>query len=317
MTTVPLREVVSVIGGGTPRKSSPEYYGGSIPWVTPKDMKRSVISSSVVSLTELGVQNSPAKLVPASSVLVVVRSGVLKHTLPVALTSAPVTLNQDMKALVPKAAVHAPYLARLVKSLQPVVLGWVRATTADNFPIDQLLDYEIDLPVFEEQRRIAAILDHADNIRAQKRSFRDAVATLKLSAFEDLFGSTQPTAALGDCGEVQGGLQVSAKRAGLPIELPYLRVANVYRGRLDLGEVKTIRATEAEAARTRLEVGDLLFVEGHANPKEVGRIAMWDGSISNCVHQNHLIRVRLNTKKILPDFADIWFNSNAVNFAGG
>lgn len=138
MSRVVLREIVTVRGGGTPRKSSAHFYGGDIPWVTPKDMKRPLIGESEVTLTEVGLRNSPAKLVPEGSVLVVVRSGVLKHTLPVALTTRPVTVNQDMKALTPSSTVHAPYLARLLRALQPTVLSWVRATTADNFPIDSL-----------------------------------------------------------------------------------------------------------------------------------------------------------------------------------
>ncbi|MEO5897507.1 MAG: restriction endonuclease subunit S, partial [Vicinamibacterales bacterium] len=68
--------------------------------------------------------------------------------------------------------------------------------------------------------------------------------------------------------------------------MPYLRVANVYRGVLDLREIKTIRATEAEIARTTLLKDDFLVVEGHGNPSEVGRGALWDGSIPGCVHQN-------------------------------
>lgn len=118
-----------------------------------------------------------------------------------------------------------------------------------------------------------------------------------------------PTVPLGECGEVQGGLQVSRKRQSLPIQRPYLRVANVYRDRLDLSEVKTIQTTELEATRTRLQRGDLLFVEGHANLNEVGRVAVWDGSIADCLHQNHLIRVRLNPGVLLPAFAVKWFNS--------
>lgn len=116
-------------------------------------------------------------------------------------------------------------------------------------------------------------------------------------------------AALGDCGELQGGLQVTSKRHSLPVCRPYLRVANVYRDRLDLTEVKTIRTTELEADRTRLAKGDLLFVEGHGNPAEVGRVAVWDGSIPDCVHQNHLIRVRLDQSVLLPEFAAKWFGS--------
>ncbi|WP_090967499.1 restriction endonuclease subunit S [Nocardioides exalbidus] len=141
-----LRDVVAVRGGGTPRRSTAEFYGGSIPWVTPKDMKRAIVSDSSVRLTQAGVDNSPAKLIASGSVLVVVRSGVLKHTLPVALTTAPVTVNQDMKALTPSAEVHPAFLARLVKSLQPRVLTWVRATTADNFPIESLLELDVEIP---------------------------------------------------------------------------------------------------------------------------------------------------------------------------
>ncbi len=101
MKVVPLGEIVQVKGGGTPRKSCPDFFGGQVPWVTPKDMKKWRISDSSVRLTLAGVENSPARIVEPGSVLVVVRSGVLKHTLPVALTTAAVTVNQDLKALTP------------------------------------------------------------------------------------------------------------------------------------------------------------------------------------------------------------------------
>lgn len=188
MKVVRIRDVVSVIGGGTPRRSTADFYGGSIPWVTPKDMKVPVISGSQVTLTEEGLSNSPAKLVPPGSTLVVVRSGVLKHTLPVAITDVPVALNQDMKALVPHQAVHPPWLARLVKSLQPTVLTWVRATTADNFPIDNLLDLEIELLPLDEQRRIAAILDHADAVRNSQGRVLTQLNELAPAIFLDMFG---------------------------------------------------------------------------------------------------------------------------------
>jgi type I restriction enzyme, S subunit len=205
VTSAVLGDLVTVRGGGTPRKSVPDYYGGGIPWVTPKDMKRPVIDSSRVTLTTAGVTNSPAKLVPSGSVLVVVRSGVLKHTLPVALTSAQVTLNQDMKALVPHEELDGAYLARLLKAWQPEILSWVRATTADNFPIHKLLDLKIDLPALPEQRRIAAILDQADVLRAKRRQVLAHVDTLKQSIFRDMFGTESWDATLGELADVQIG----------------------------------------------------------------------------------------------------------------
>ncbi|NLJ54445.1 MAG: restriction endonuclease subunit S, partial [Intrasporangiaceae bacterium] len=157
----------------------------------------------------------------------------------------------------------------------------------------------------------AGTLDQADAIRAKRRQVLAHLDSLTQSIFHDMFGRDEATAEFGDVAEIQGGLQVSAKRAALPVEVPYLRVANAHRGRLDLAEVKTLRATEAEVDRTRLRKYDLLFVEGHANPLEVGRVAMWDGSVAGCVHQNHLIRGRIDKQRLLPVVALHWFNSVA------
>ena len=114
---------------------------------------------------------------------------------------------------------------------------------------------------------------------------------------------------IGDLAEVQGGLQVTSARKNLPVEVPYLRVANVYRGVLDLSEIKTIRATPAEIQRTTLVKDDLLVVEGHGNPNEIGRAALWNGEIEQCVHQNHLIRARFDCTKVEPVFASEYVNS--------
>lgn len=202
---VTLREVVKVLGGGTPRKSVSSYYNGGIPWVTPKDMKRPLIGESEVTLSEAGMKNSPAKLVPEGSVLVVVRSGVLKHTLPVALTTRPVTVNQDMKALTPSHNLDPSYLARLLKALQPTVLGWVRATTADNFPINNLLNLEIELPHLLKQRRIAAILDHADVLRVKRRQVLAHMDSLTQSIFSRMFEGEAWDLTLNDLADIQIG----------------------------------------------------------------------------------------------------------------
>ena len=74
-------------------------------------------------------------------------------------------------------------------------------------------------------------------------------------------------------------------------------------------EIKTICVTQSELQRTLLKAGDLLLVEGHGNPDEIGRCAVWDGSIHPCVHQNHLIRVQPDRKLVLPIFLSYFLNS--------
>ncbi len=166
------------------------------------------------------------------------------------------------------------------------------------FGTAQLKALEIPLPPLDEQRRIVGLLDRAAEIRRRADAARAKARAIIPALFLDTFGDPAKNprgwqvAELAKHADVQGGVQVSAKRATLPVELPYLRVANVMRGRLDLSEIKLIRVTASEGHRTNLVRGDVLVVEGHGNPNEIGRAAVWDGSIAGCIHQNHLIRVR-------------------------
>ena len=110
-------------------------------------------------------------------------------------------------------------------------------------------------------------------------------------------------------GFVIGGLtKNAAKRGGHTRMLPYLRVANVYANRLDLSDLQEIGVTDSEVEKLLLEKDDLLVVEGNGSRDQVGRIARWDGSVDPCVHQNHVIKVRLGEPKVAP-WALYWFLS--------
>ena len=95
---------------------------------------------------------------------------------------------------------------------------------------------------------------------------------------------------LAGLGTVNGGLTKNQGRNSFPLKAAYLRVANVYTNRLELDEIKQIGVTQDELRRTRLVPGDLLFVEGNGSIGQIGRVALWDGSIPDMTHQNHLIR---------------------------
>ena len=108
--------------------------------------------------------------------------------------------------------------------------------------------------------------------------------------------------------EVQGGIQKQPKRAPKQNSHPFLRVANVLRGRLDLSDVHQIELFGDELDRLRLRRGDLLVVEGNGSPTEIGRMAVWNAEIEGCVHQNHLIRIRPHNE-IIPEFVAYYWNS--------
>jgi type I restriction enzyme S subunit len=118
-----------------------------------------------------------------------------------------------------------------------------------------------------------------------------------------------PMAPLGKYGKVSYGIQKSpANRPGAHAR-PYLRVANVQRGVLDLREIKYINVPDEEMPKLRLNVGDVLLCEGNS-PDLVGRGAIWRGEIEDCVHQNHVLRVRLNQAQLLPEFVLAVINSS-------
>jgi type I restriction enzyme, S subunit len=121
--------------------------------------------------------------------------------------------------------------------------------------------------------------------------------------------STYPYLPLGEIATVSYGVQKSpSNRPGVHAR-PYLRVANVRKGHLDLSEIKYINVPDTEFEFYKVVAGDILFVEGNGSRAELGRVAIWNGEIENCVHQNHLIKVRPNKTLLCSKYAMFWFNS--------
>lgn len=166
-------------------------------------------------------------------------------------------------------------------------------------------DIQIPLPPIQEQQRIVnrieelfSELDKAEETllkaKEQLEVYRQAVLSTE---FENV-SLINITSAF----DITGGLTKNSKRKELKFKRPYLRVANVYYNRLDLTDIQEIGISATEEARTLLQKDDLLFVEGNGSKDQIGRVAVWDGSIANCLHQNHIIKGRGNGK-ILPIYA--------------
>lgn len=117
---------------------------------------------------------------------------------------------------------------------------------------------------------------------------------------------------LGEIAEVVGGVTKDTKKQSDPTlpEVPYLRVANVQRGYLDLREITKIRVPESTVTKLRLLPGDVLLNEGGDRDK-LGRGWVWEGQIPNCIHQNHVFRARLPMEAVLPKFLAWYINDPA------
>ncbi len=125
----------------------------------------------------------------------------------------------------------------------------------------------------------------------------------------DISGGRFPVTILGNVAAVSYGIQKCPANRPDQHPRPYLRVANVQRGELDLRDIKYIDVLDAELPNLGLQTGDILFVEGNGSRAELGRCALWHGEIRDCVHQNHILKVRPDHSKLLPGYAMTWFNT--------
>lgn len=157
----PLREFVTIRGGGTPSKRNPLFWEGQIPWIAPKDMKSREIWGGINHISERATLDSPAKLLDPGSVLIVVRGMILTHTVPSAVLRVPATINQDMKALSPDENVIPEYLCSALWALNHQLLELVEKSTHDTRKLEtpKLLNFEVPVPTLSEQRRMVAYLD--------------------------------------------------------------------------------------------------------------------------------------------------------------
>jgi type I restriction enzyme S subunit len=203
--------------------------------------------------------------------------------------------------------VHADYLLRYLKS------GWgnaqVRANTEgavrDSLKFNGLENIKIPLPLLDDQIRIAHLLGKVEGLIAQRKQYLQQLDDLLKSVFLEMFGFRNGTYTrwgierLALSSEVVSGVTKGKKYIDQKlIEVPYMRVANVQDGHFFLNEVKTIPVTQKEIEQYQLVRGDLLLTEG-GDPDKLGRGAVWKEQVPNCIHQNHIFRVRIHDQGVI------------------
>ena len=302
-------------GGGTPSKSTASYWrNGVVPWVSPKDMKRTVIEDAADKLSEAALTNPSTKLVPAGSVLIVSRSGILKHTLPVAVTAREVAINQDIKALIPHAGVDPSFVAT---QLRAEARGILRETvksgmTVESIDFGRLRKFRIRVAPTNEQPRILAKLEpllarcrsvrselaRVDALAMRQRravlvaAFRGSlvqtprgndgvplgwtVVSLGSLMSERLSNGLSPRSATGDTGTL--ALKLTATTSGVL--------------RLDANAVKRVDITLPPDSKYWLKPGDLLIQRANSL-EHVGAAAIFEGEEHKYIYPDLMIRVRI------------------------
>jgi type I restriction enzyme S subunit len=333
--TKKLSDVCEIIMGQSPPSSDYNTTGEGMPFFQGKAEFGELYPTTVKYCT------APKKIAEPEDILLSVRAPVG----PTNLAPSRACIGRGLAAIRFKNRQNQKYLLHFFRHIEPWLSKTGTGSTFTAISKKDVHEIEIPLPPLSEQRRIADKLDillakvnkcksRLERIPEILKRFRQSVladacsgkltedwreengVSLKASNVEaGKIVSDEPYELpeswawvyVDDIADVQGGIQKQPKRKPLKNRYPFLRVANVLRGRLDLAEIHEVELFAGELERFRLVKGDVLVVEGNGSFSEIGRSAIWDGSIKDCVHQNHIIRVR--PVKCHPRYFDYYWNS--------
>ncbi len=205
--------------------------------------------------------------------------------------------SSAMKILKPVDSVSLRYLYYFMNTIS------VDTGLHKRYWISKFANIQIPLPLLETQNQIAAELDKITSLIEKRKSQLEKLDLLIKSKFIEMFDDILQHASkakLAEIAKISGGLTKNSKRNQLETKMKYLRVANVYFNRLDLTEIAEIGVVPSECEKYLVKKNDILIVEGNGSVSQIGRAALWNGSIEPILHQNHLIKVRVDETRILP-----------------
>jgi type I restriction enzyme S subunit len=289
------------------------------PFIKVSDMNaadaETVISRAANTVDEIILKQLRARTYPAGTVIFPKVGGALL-TNKKRLLGVEATFDNNVMGIVPK-EVDSQFLFYWMQSFDLRTLANVQALPS--IRQSDVAALKMPLPSSSEQKRIAAILNEqmaaVERARAAAEAQLKAAKVLPAAYLREVFDSQEAQQwakeKLGNVSLISGGIQKTPDRKPKNFHRPYLTVRNVQRGYLDLSALERFEITESELARLRLMQGDILIVEGNGSLDHIGRNALFRGEVPECIHQNHIIRVRLDEQRFVPEFVSRFLNSDA------
>lgn len=302
---VAVEDVAQVVGGGTPKSSVHSYWGGDVAWLTPKDLAdrpARYTASGSRFITQEGLKNSGAKLLPKGSVLLTSRAPVGY----VSVAAGPIATNQGFKSLL----LHEGQLPEFWYYLLLHSTDYLRAnsggSTFQEISGGALKKLRFIIPPLREQKRIVDLMGAVDD--AIEKGEKALLALRQaLAARRGFLFSHGEFIDAKEVFDILMGLQRSPQRAAGDYQTPYLRSANVTEGRLLLEDVKTMSFDPHQQEKYRLRDGDVLVSEGSASVDAVGASCRYAGEINGTLcFQNTLLRFRAVPGLTTPQFVEHW-----------
>jgi len=298
-----LGDITEIVGGGTPSRDNPSYFGGSIPWATPTDITRLNdlwINETAESITEKGLRNSSAVLLPAGTVLMTSRASIGLT----AINSCKMCTNQGFASLIcnEQVIVNA-YLAYWLPALKEKLIQLAGGTTFKEISKSTLARVEIPLPPLSEQYRITVILREADEICRLRRQASEKAQQIFAALFYEMFGDPiendrkwKTTKIHAICDLVRGSSprpQGDPRYFGGPI--PRLMVADITRdGSYVTPRIDSLTEEGAKASRLMNAGAVVMVVSGSPGLPAIL-------TVDACIHDG-IVGFRNLSKLLTPEF---------------
>ncbi|BAU15979.1 restriction modification system DNA specificity subunit (plasmid) [Leptolyngbya sp. NIES-3755] len=185
-----LGDVATFIGGGTPKRECPEYFEGSICWATSKDMKSEFLDDTQEHITPEAIKKSATNLVPINTILIVVKSKILMHSLPIAIARVPTCFGQDIKGIKVLKRCEVTFVATALRYGKRWLLERARGINTEGLTLDHLKAFPLLIPPIELQQEFARRVEAIERL---KTTHRESIAQL-----DALFASLQHRAFRGE-----------------------------------------------------------------------------------------------------------------------
>jgi len=283
MKLVKLGDVCRVVSGSTPKRANPEYWGGIIPWVTPKEISKlgsPYLNDSIEKITELGFKSCSTEMLPTGSLLLSSRApiGLL------AINKKKVCTNQGFKSLVPSGQVVAEYLYYCLKSNVAALQAKGNGATFKELSKTSVEEFKIPLPPLDDQKRIAHLLGKVEELIARRKQHLQQLDDLLKGVFLEMFGDPVrnergwDTKEITDvCDEIVDCVNKTAPKVEEETPFKMVRTSNIRGGKISLDNIKYVDAETYKiwTRRSKPRIGDILFTR-EAPMGEAGLIEFED-----------------------------------------